>query len=63
MKLFAIAWDIKSYDGERILSIWTSEARAESERQRLEAKDCVFAGATRVVAFEADKCDALEAAL
>lgn len=34
-KVYAIVWDISSYDGDLLLSLWSNESIAHSEMNRL----------------------------
>ena len=39
MIVYLVVWDIASYDGDALLSIWSSKEKAEQEVERLRKKD------------------------
>lgn len=61
-KMYAISWNISSNDGERVLSIWTTRERAESEFKELDQIDH-YMGGLRIVEIKIDTHNGVENAL
>lgn len=61
MIVYVVSWDIASYDGERVLSIYSTLEKAQDERERL-SKNVTFGNDTSVTVVKVDKQDGAEEA-